>query len=597
MSVPDQMILISNGSPLTHPDNTLTNFTNHLPTKLEIGNENNVHVSLEALGFSCAFRNVLIPRGNLPSIVVTDCGNQTDSECGIEYPNDLDQLKKCMDGYKFDYDNLKEAFPKYILKEYYLDDIHYDEKSLKNTFDNFNKEGYVKFEINDKKVSILRNLEKDYWIFVHHTFLRSFNIPVENLHRSEEWMKKMNELNNYEKWQFYRAIFERDVEYKGEYYRAYYLNNNTYGLIGNNINLAKEYTPEIVKVCSSQISAQILNSSFSKDLLCFCPDFHKVKNKYYFKEFEQPPRVKLENNTLTEFDISLRDENGKKLQLLPGVSSVLTLKFHKMSKDNKSFNLRITSAKNDNYPDNKQVAFKVKLPTTLQFNRQKNWKVALTSISYSNQFNTFPPNWEDRLCKYGAKPASGYLDKEFWLIDGVYTADQLFDVFNEKFVEIEPDGTKRDELTKDSVQISFTQPGDYQLSYAFLKILGCSKEYFRKSMPYYYLNVQPGKSKTIKFEKPMNINYYQPDYMLAYCNIVQPTIIGGEFKNILRMIPISKDKDDKYLIHEFQTKNFFPLLNTEITEIEINLRSHDGKLLNFAQKDDVIINFEFSNVE
>ena len=157
MSVPDQMILISNGSPLTHPDNTLTHFTNHLPTKLEIGNENNVHVSLEALGFSCAFRNVLIPRGNLPSIVVTDCGNQTDGECGIEYPNDLDQLKKCMDGYKFDYDNLKEAFPKYILKEYYLDDIHYDEKSLKNTFDNFNKEGYVKFEINDKKVSILRN--------------------------------------------------------------------------------------------------------------------------------------------------------------------------------------------------------------------------------------------------------------------------------------------------------------------------------------------------------------------------------------------------------------------------------------------------------
>ena len=95
----------------------------------------------------------------------------------------------------------------------------------------------------------------------------------------------------------------------------------------------------------------------------------------------------------------------------------------------------------------------------------------------------------------------------------------------------------------------------------------------------------------------MNINYYQPDYMLAYCNIVQPTIIGGEYKNILRMIPISKDKDDKYLIHEFQSKNFLPLLNTEITEIEINLRSHDGSLLNFSQKDDIIINLEFSNVE
>ena len=63
------------------------------------------------------------------------------------------------------------------------------------------------------------------------------------------------------------------------------------------------------------------------------------------------------------------------------------------------------------------------------------------------------------------------------------------------------------------------------------------------------------------------------------------------------MIPIAKDNNDKYIIQEFKNKNFLPLLNSEISEIEINLRDHSGTLLSFVSKDDVIINLEFSNVE
>ena len=35
--------------------------------------------------------------------------------------------------------------------------------------------------------------------------------------------------------------------------------------------------------------------------------------------------------------------------------------------------------------------------------------------------------------------------------------------------------------------------------------------------------------KTIDFDKSVNMNYFQPDYILSYCNIVQQTIIGGEY--------------------------------------------------------------------
>ena len=100
----------------------------------------------------------------------------------------------------------------------------------------------------------------------------------------------------------------------------------------------------------------------------------------------------------------------------------------------------------------------------------------------------------------------------------------------------------------------------------------------------------------IIFTGGINLGYLKPEYIIAYCNIVQPSIIGGNYANILRIIPILKDKSD-YMLQEFKNKNFLPLLNTEVSEIEINFRSHDGLLLNFFGKDDVILNLEFSNSE
>ena len=103
--------------------------------------------------------------------------------------------------------------------------------------------------------------------------------------------------------------------------------------------------------------------------------------------------------------------------------------------------------------------------------------------------------------------------------------------------------------------------------------------------------------KNFSFDKLTNLDYYQPDYILSYCSIVQQTIVGGEYNNILRMVPIAKDNNDKYIIQEFKNKNFLPLLNSEISEIVVNLRDHSGTLLSFVNKDDVILNLEFSNVE
>ena len=599
MSIPEQIILISNGSPITYPKNTLTDFTNHLPNRIEINNnEDNVHVSLEAIGFSLNFRNVLLPRNNLPSIIATDFGNQLEYECVGNYTDDVNTLghmKNCINKYQFG-GHYSESLGGTLTEYLFLDDKLYNEYNLLDTLKRLNKYTMAKFEYKDKKISISRKTTKDLWILVHPTFLKSFDIPVKNLQRSDAWLVRMNKLAG-PIWENFKDIFERDIIYKGELYHGYYLNKNTPSLMGEEVDFEKVYTPEIIKVCSSVISAQVLNSTFSKDLLCFCPDFDKLKKKYYFKEFEQPPKVKLENNNLTDFDISLRDENNEKLQLLPGISTVLTLKFNKMLKNNKSFNVRLTSAKNLNYPDNTQTVFKVKLPNILQFNPKHNWKVALTSISYPNQFNTFPSNNSKRYCHFEPAPNSTSESKEVLFHDGVYTEEQLYEEFN-KFIE-----HPSEKLKPDLKKFTLTKQGTYSISSALLNILGLKERNnydpttsntFNFSISGSRFGNQP---KNFSFDKLTNLDYYQPDYILSYCSIVQQTIVGGEYNNILRMVPIAKDNNDKYIIQEFKNKNFLPLLNSEISEIVVNLRDHSGTLLSFVNEDDVILNLEFSNVE
>jgi hypothetical protein len=91
---------------------------------------------------------------------------------------------------------------------------------------------------------------------------------------------------------------------------------------------------------------------------------------------------------------------------------------------------------------------------------------------------------------------------------------------------------------------------------------------------------------------PINLDFLKPDYIIAYTNIVSPTIIGGIYSKILRIIPIKNSEVD-YVVTEFHHKEYLELQNTEINEIEIELRAHDGTPIDFGFNQDVILNLEF----
>ena len=340
MSFPDHIYLLSNGSTNIFTDNSLTSFSNKLPSIFETNKNENIVVSVESIGFSTNFRNIHIPNGEkTPSILVIYDGQGN---------------------------------------EFFMGNQWYTLRNLKSFIHEFNRQSHVKIEfVNDNQLIFKKTEDKPVIVMLHETFVKTFNIPF----------KGVNGVNS-------ESPTESSTTSKlGEFYYTFILNSVEIERVGGIFSLKSKSIPKIVKVQSSIIDSQILNDQHEKDLLCFCPNF-KSNNPFFFKEFEQPQKVKISNTILKEIDIKLVDEKNNKIQLLSGIPTIVKLKFEKMPTQDKTFNVRLTSQPTKLHPNNTKNSFKIKLPDTLHFS--KKWRVALTSVTHPNKYYTFIGSGKER---------------------------------------------------------------------------------------------------------------------------------------------------------------------------------------------------------
>ena len=93
----------------------------------------------------------------------------------------------------------------------------------------------------------------------------------------------------------------------------------------------------------------------------------------------------------------------------------------------------------------------------------------------------------------------------------------------------------------------------------------------------------------------MDLTYFHPNYIIIYLNVLDTTLVGGEYMKVLKIFPVKYNKTTNYSIMEFENKEFIELQNTEITELEFELRGHDGEFISFQDDKNVIINLELKN--
>lgn len=634
-SIKQSFYLISNASTDSYPENSLTSFKNRLPKTFETKKNEGVEISLSYLGISNIFRNILLPQNNAPSFIISNCYKSSGSlacqsgdqlcEVPIDFANEpkvdfTGAFTKEKSSSTITIEIPQSESSNCYWQEYFFEDKHYELDDLKEFAEKVavttNREVMMQLT-NNSEIKFMSS--KNHWLLIHRTMMDCFNFL--NVDVDEDMLTPtfLNQKTNDPSVHIVKIAdggvrILRKYYYKSGEYFVYRLNayKDSY-IISAPSKVLEEKYPRIVRVECENISPQIFNGKYTKDLAIFSHNFD-TDEVYNGIEFTSKQFAPISNTIIDLFSIKILDENNQPLQLLPGPATLLKMNIRERFVDKKSFNVRLSSSGTNEYPDNINSNFRVKLPTQIQVNR--NWRVALTSISNPNYFSTFLPDKDTRGIIIKELPRDGKTMKVVFDDKLVYSEEDLVNLINEN---MKKPGMGSVEL-QENKKIKFKFEAREVLLFAsnnVLKILGfhgainenakfskiillnyqptkIAEEKFKTVLNADHLYVT-GDNNTFTFNNPLNIFHLKPQYIMVYSNIVSKSIVGGTMSNILKVVPIRHTDVELYTISDFKHKEYYELQNSEIDSIEIHLRSHDGTLLNFATSQDTIINLEFSN--
>ena len=104
--------------------------------------------------------------------------------------------------------------------------------------------------------------------------------------------------------------------------------------------------------------------------------------------------------------------------------------------------------------------------------------------------------------------------------------------------------------------------------------------------------------KNLLYEAPQPIDIFKlyPGVVICYANFVQHSIIGDIFHPILRIIPtIGQSKQNDYCSIHFEHLEFIKYNVDYLDNMKIELRILDGDLIEFDNKNRVVLNIVIKN--
>jgi len=585
---------LSNGSAVEFPDNTLTNFGNKLPFFYDFQKLNNhkIHICLEAIGFSTNFKRYFLPVSVfLPSMILmtTNINDEIKTfrkdflregstvttfkkdNSRLDYVTVLDSLLSPM------FDESQQSVYKYV----YLDQDDLTQEKMKEFLLSLREIPTLTIDDLSEVNKIHLKSEKSSVLYVHTNLLKYIEINqiplgVGGLSFNNTTIKK-----------------QRIKIIGGEKYRRFKFSGDT-GMLEFNLQIFQTpKLPKIIKVRCDNIRDQIYDNKKSKDLIVFCPEIG-MSNKFFYHEFESKTHCVLENTLLNTVKFQLVDENDEQLDLEFGIPTILKLDLTAMEKYKKSFNVRVTSEPQVNHEENTNNKFKTTLPQTLYLN--ESWRVALSSINLPNVFNTFLTDKQS--IGYLTTGTTDRIKMEYKIHNRSITKEELISEINFFF--------KNNVNNIDVGELYESRAEDYQMK-AVLKvnsgavivtrelaeILGYVGMDFKMDKKFF---VASNGGTTFTMNRPIDLNLFKPSYFMLYSKLVQPTAVSGNYMNILKIFPVAQT-EQKYVIQEFKHREYLSLNNSDVKEIEFELRSHAGDLIQFCSKttDTIILNLHFTN--
>ena len=313
--------------------------------------------------------------------------------------------------------------------------------------------GEVKTKYDDKEI-----------LFFHENFIKRIrNKKFLDLCTDRSWVFDYGHLKiNEEKYHYYVCNIGRS---------GIRLNSDHQGLNYDN--------PQILKIICKNVNSILSNDSYSQmiGLLSIKPDLIDNQLHHSFKEEQF---YQLHHSVNNVFSIELRDEKNEKLRLNSGLPTILVLGVKKMT--NPDINVQIHSSDN-HFFDNTPTNFKVHLTNSLNLNSE--YRVALTSITYKNDFHV--DESFDFYFVYYQIGAYGQIvnTMKYDVGQNCKNAEEIFVKFEETIKEISTDETGQEKLLdaysfhhhNRPIYMNFSVQVVLCFSYHLSRMLGVMKNY------------------------------------------------------------------------------------------------------------------------
>ena len=628
------VLLISNDQSVTDEKNTLTSFSGSIPHNFLRGN-NNWKVALHSFGLHLMLKQTLAPKyENFPSIIQITF-NDFQALTSKFKVSDVNKLSISMfeSGLKFYIDGKKSYSSKSLVDDFKLQrnlykryktnnsssvPIKYDVDSDCITFGQFDNDGKDSEE-RISKLPILEGRGSRTFVFLNKYFKEGLNIRFEEYGLIWNTAYIDDELYYY----FFNSKFWKSKDFYP------FRSENKNFLIKN---------PKIIRILSPNIKHSISNSGYNQSLRELTTD-DSDNGKYIHREFENFEYFDVLNNLIDSFEVTFADQDNKQLRLGHGLPSWTKLIF-KPVMDNE-INVRISSEPTELYPDNNLSNFNVELPQSIDFTWKKNPRVALTRISFmnkwrllkglsldffiynieasENQFTYFKcsrgkkgprncnqiVNWFKNKCKEAGTPARlarqangnnfiTFQNKSVLIIGrdlaqclGFAFAHQTVNNFVKRARNPHQDNSidvKEDELI---IQTCISK-------YSGIKTGNETDVESFISTGDIIILAEPNSRYLLNYP-PRTIELY-PNDLYVFCKIVEPTVVFGEFKQLLRIIPLPFDKKNENITIDFPKLEFHEVRELKPRLLQFEITTVDGRYVESFDKEDYLyLNIRFEH--
>jgi len=638
----ETIYVFSNGAITHYPENNLTNFSNNFPRTLFVNNK--YEIGIQALGFSSKFRNVVLPPKNMPSLIISNCNAKEDyysnkslthnfvdePEGPMKWTFNEHKIKACVNERHFFPDPTtgedigillpsKCTVQACFYEHFNLKDINYTDEDIANFCTDVSAKTGIVAQYDKKRItfSIHPNWVKQRdttrcYLIMHESFMSSFGFQVKAISSYVGFnealqihglirLMQVGSTTNVEH-------FVRTTRYKGERYVVFYIqhiprDNNRrleekISLVSKTIDLNQPKWPKTIKWQCDQIQPQIYNNTLAQNMLVYTPDFNSL-GSYTTQEIESVLFAPLANTALKKLTFKLVDEKNKPIQLLPGEATWIKLILRQFTMNRESFNIVMTSDVSPRFPENVQSKFSIQLPQ--QYTLDDTWRVCLSSISHPSKFSTFLPSEnkgeELQMLTERSIIFDNSLSPKKYLTfkdDYGYDADEILFAINDFMVT---NNIGECQQTKTEVLgFTFNRPCDMYLSESLMNILGHIGSLENEKIN----GVKVCKiaacetSCMVIFKNKIDVTYLYPKYLMVYANFIKPKIVGGVYRKLLRIAPISQSELD-YTTTHFRNKEYCGLESQILNELEIIIASHDGRRICFQSPQNVVVNLELSS--